>query len=160
MRWINQTKRGYCYDKRIFWAVFILTTIAILYIFSLNGFDFSVHPYTKCEHEICKNPFYGMLDCRHQLRILFFIPLYTTEDCRDDPANAWIQEEFLQKGDYGTPPPDNFLYKYMKYVVVLLFLSALVINHLIHNRDKKFDLEIPITKKFVINRDWLEDKLK
>lgn len=54
------------------------------------------------------------------------------------------------------PPPNDFFYRHIRLVIFLVFLGALVLNHLIHNRGKEIDIEIPITKKLIINRDTLK----
>ena len=123
------------------------------------NFDFRPKPYLVCETP-CKNPFFNVEKCQQQLTILFFIPLYTTEDCREDPANDWILEENLPAGTYGKPPPK--ILKMIPWVVVAMFLMGFLLNHFAHNRGSAFDIEIPITKNRVINRDtfkkWSEDE--
>ena len=146
MSWLNKTKRGYIFDKRIFWLVIAFTVISVLYIFYQHSFDFTPDLYFNCNLAECKNPLY-LADCRQQLTILFFIPLYTTGDCNDQPEYWWLQERYLPRGTYGEPPPNDFFYKNIRMLVVAVLILGLVFNHLIHNKGKKFDMEIRVSKK-------------
>lgn len=157
MNWLNRTKRGYTYDKRIFWFVIMFTVVAVMYVFWNNNFDFTPNLYFECHSARCENPFF-LSECKQRLTVLFFIPLYTSQDCSIEPEYWWLQERFLPKGTYGTPPPNDFFYTHIKKIVFLVFAMALLLNHLVHNKGVPFDIEIPITKKLIINRDWLEER--
>lgn len=159
MNWLNKTERGYIYDKRIFWAVFSVVVILILYIFYQHNFDVTPNIYFKCTQSICENPLY-MADCRQQLSILFFIPLYTTDDCKEEPGYEWLKEKYLAQGEYGEPPPSDFLYKGIRMLVLLIILLGLILNHLLHNKGKKFDIEIRVSDKVRINRETIKRWLK
>lgn len=159
MNIFNTTERGYRYNKFIFFSVFLITLGLVFYLFYLHNFDFTPSAYLKCDYDECKNPLYGQ-PCKQRLKILFFIPLYTTGDCSEDPAYNWVSEPYIPRGEYGEPPPEDFLYKHIKLIVALLFILTFVLNHFLHNRGKKFDLEIRITDKLRINRDFLRRKLK
>lgn len=159
MKRFNITKRGYKFDKLIFWVVLIFTISLVIYNFYLHSFDFSTRAYLNCESPTCSNPYY-LEKCQQQLKILFFIPLYTTKSCNEDPAYDWLQEKKLARGTYGEPPPQNFLYIYIRIIVLGILILAFLLNHSLHNRGERFDIEIRITKKLVINWDWLKEKFK
>lgn len=150
MNWLNKTHSGYIFDKRFFYIYLALTLILILSQMYAHNFDFSAHPYFICDASECRNPFYNS-DCRMQLRVLFFIPLYTTPDCKNDPRYTWINSPILEKGIYGDAPPENFLFKYMIVIVILMGLFILLINHFLHNKGKKFDLELRISDTKRVN---------
>lgn len=50
---------------------------------------------------------------------------------------SWKNSQYLLPGEYGTKPTK--LFNSMTWIVMLLFASAFVINHYIHNRGVKFD---------------------
>lgn len=151
----NITKRGYKYDKIIFWVVMIITTAVVLYNFAYYNFDFTPRVHMICEEFQCKNPYYGG-ECKQTLTILFFIPLYTTKDCSTLEGYEWIKEEYVPMGEYGDPPPEGFLYRDIPLIVIVCFVLAFLLNHFIHNKGKKFDIEIRISDKVRLNSDTFE----
>lgn len=155
----NVTSRGYVYYKPIFWIIFFIITTLVIYIFYQHNFDLTPDVYFECDAPECKNPLY-LSECKARVTVLFFIPLYTSKDCRDEPGYAWLNEPILSRGSYGQPPPEDFLYNYIRLICILIFLSGMLANHFIFNRGRPFDIEIPITKKLIINRDWLDERLK
>lgn len=157
MNRFNTTRRGYKYDKVIFWFVMVITLCLVFYLFNLYSYDFNPKVYFKCESNFCDNPYYTS-ECKQQLRILFFIPLWTSEDCKDNPEYYWLTEKTIPRGEYGDPPPKNFIFNYIKGIIFLIFIVAFLLNHFAHNKGKPFDIEIPITKKIIINRDTIFKK--
>ena len=155
MKRFNTTKRGYKFDKIIFYIIFILVTGFVMFKFYEYNFDFTPKPYFECKQAFCKNPLYQS-DCKQQLKILWVIPLYTTRDCKE--ICVWCNKEILPKGIYGEKPDDYYMNN-LGLFAFFLFMFGMVLNHLLHNRGKKFDLEIPITKKLIINRDYITEKL-
>ena len=154
MNFFNITKRGYKFDKRIFWAAMILIFSTIFLIMWTYKFDFSLHPYFNCKFAFCENPYYKMDSCSQELKILWVIPLYKTQDCRINCK--WCNLETLTLGEYGERP-NNFLFNNMSLISFIIILIAFGVNHLIHNKGRKFDVEIPITKKIIINRDFIKN---
>ena len=83
------------------------------------------------------------------------IPLYTAKDCRE--GCEWCKQEYLPKGEYGEKPSQ--LYKLMYPLTFVLIAMMLGINHLLYNKGKKFDVEIPFSKKHKLNiRDFLKKR--
>ena len=151
------TELGYKFDKLIFFGVFAIVVSAVISIMYLNNFDFSTHPYFECHRQTCKNPYYNM-QCKQSLNILWVIPLYQTQDCKI--GCDWCNSELLPIGTYGERPKAGFLMDHLVQFSFLLMLLGILINHFVHNRGKKFDIEIPVTKKIVINRRTLKEYFK
>ncbi len=149
----NSTETGYRYDRILFLCVFLIFLLLVLNIMYVNNFDFSTKPYFKCNYESCRNPYYEMQNCNQQLNILWMIPLYTTEDCHK--TCEWCNQEYLSNGVYGELPKASFLYNNILLISIGLLAIGLLLNHFIHNRGKKFDIEIQVSKKIVINRRTL-----
>lgn len=160
MKRYNTTDNGYVYDKFIFWFVMLLTVGGVFLIAARHDFKFSsTYVYIQCKGiQDCPNPLIEndekyLQDCRQQLRILFFIPLYTTKDCKESCTEDWCNWEMLPPGNYGTPP-DPWVENYL-YVVLGLILVGIVANHFIHNRGRKFQIQLSLNKK---TRDWIKNK--
>lgn len=136
------TNKGYKFDKFVFWGAVSLVFLMLIGIMARHNFDFkTTNVYIKCEDpEGCINPLLdkGLDNCRMRLRVLWSIPLYTTEDCRDTCTGEWCKWEVLPKGEYGTPP-DPMLKNAGLYSWGIVILAVLL-NHLVHNKGKKFDL--------------------
>lgn len=143
----NIMDNGYRYDKLIFWAAFALVVASVFIVSARNNFDFSnTKIYVECDHPMgCPNPLLNIENCQEQLRILFFIPLYTANDCKENCKEAWCTQEILQPGKYGTPPDP--LIKYIPAIALTLVILALLANHLIHNRGKKFKVQLNLKPK-------------
>jgi len=159
MKRFNITQRGYKYDKIIFNVMFLVALVYVLIIMLSFGFDMTPRAYFNCLELECDNPFYGV-DCRQQLKILFFIPLYNTRDCSEGEGREWVNEEKLPFGEYGELPPQNFFIKHLRIIILAMLLLSFYLNHFIHNNGQKFDIEIRISKKLRINRDWIEKRLR
>ena len=162
MNRFRQTELGYKYDKVIFISTFSLFLILIFYVFYINHFDFGLHPYFECNQDFCKNPYSTLKDCQQTLKVLWLIPLYTTPDCK---LNCdWCSAETLSRGVYGTRPRGEFIINNAALIGFLFIALALILNHLLHNKGKQFDIEIPITEKIRINRNslkkWFKDNEK
>ena len=156
MKRYRETELGYKFDKVIFLGVFLIVSGFILYIFYINNFDLNPHLYFNCEQEICENPYYKInAECKQQLKILWLIPIYTTKDCKEDCD--WCKEQLLFKGEYGTKPNGSFFINNAYIFSFFILILGFFINHKIHNKGKKFDIEIPITEKIIINRRKLKE---
>ena len=156
------TEAGYKYDKLIFYSAFSIVLLLIFYIIYINGFDFSTNIYFNCEQEICENPFIQLNDCKQSVNILWVIPLYTTKDCK---LNCnWCNQKFLSRGEYGKQLKGKFLYDNLWWISIIIILMGLLLNHLIYNKNRPFDIEIPITEKIKINKskimEWLKEDEK
>lgn len=145
MKRFRQTDTGYRHDKIIYAGVFLVFLTLIFYVMFVNKFDFSTHPYFECKTYSCENPFYEMDSCSQQVNILFFIPLYKTQNCK--LTCDWCNQERLGSGIYGEKPKAEFLLNYMWVIGFSLIAFGLCLNHFIHNKEKKFDIEIVITEK-------------
>lgn len=143
--YLHSTGSGYIYDKRIFWGVIVICLVIMLYIFNQYGWNFKQQFYFKCEGlNACANP---MRD-----RNLHIYNSYTGQNFKNDCTDGWCNQEFLLPGEYGTKPPGG-IFKYFKLIVVLLSIFALLLNHAIHNKGKRFSVKLNIPDK------WL-DKLR
>ena len=159
MKRFKETQDGYKYDRLIFIPMFLIFIFIILYIMYQNSFDFNLHPYFNCSYSLCKNPYYLIEgECKQTLNILWVIPIYKTNDCRE--GCDWCYQEYLNWGVYGSKPKSEFLINNIYWITAIIFLLAFLLNHFINNRGKNFDIEIPITKKLIINRRWINEKLK
>jgi len=158
MKRFNPTQTGYRYDRLIFLLVLIMIIGLVLWVMAANSFDFGLHPYFNCKEDICLNPYTQIQgDCTQSLKVLWFIPLYTTDDCRKQCD--WCNYPTLTRGIYGSRPKLEFLLNNMFYIALLLIVIGFVLNHYFHNKGIPFDIEIPITKKLIINKKWLRDKV-
>jgi hypothetical protein len=160
MERIKETEAGYKYDKLIFLSCFILVVILVISTMWLNKFDFSTNIYFECDQDRCPNPYYNMRDCQQEIKVLWAIPLYKTADCF--AANPWSRQEFLTRGEYGKKPRGAFVLNNGYVIAFCLIAAAFIINHRRHNKGKQFDIEIPITKKLIVNRrtikEWQQQK--
>lgn len=163
MNRFRTTQLGYRYDKVIFISVMLAFLGIVFYAMLANNFDFSTHPYFKCSYSTCPNPFYrdtilqeGQLEqCRQELKILWFIPLYTTKDCRENCD--WCHAKLLSKGEYGSKPKAGFIVNNALWIGLGMILLGLILNHMLHNKGKQFDIEIPITNKIILNRNTIKE---
>lgn len=139
MKRYNVMDNGYRYDRVIFWIAFLFILGVIFQIALRNGFSFNeTKIYLNCEdpngclNPLVENKLHFIERCRQQLRILFFIPLYTTEDCHDTCTESWCTQAVLPPGEYGTPP-DPMIARMPALIIAILAVS-LLFNHLWHNR--------------------------
>lgn len=151
MKWTKTTKEGYTHDARIYLIGFFTMLLIFFLIAYSHDFDTMPSVYAECQQTECLNPYYKT-ECRQQLRILFFVPLYTTKDCTTLPENAWILQETLKRGTYGTPP-DPWL-KNSWWIMTSILLLSFTLNHYIYNRGKPFDIELTISKKRRYSLGW------
>lgn len=104
-------------------------------MFAIFGFLFFVAAYNNFEldYYVCPDGNAGAL---HGSRVM----LENFEPSRDQDGKcknpfykeSWKNQEYLLPGEYGTRP--GKLFDSMEWVVILLFFSAFMINHYIHNR--------------------------
>lgn len=120
-------------------AFAIIISIYCFYLLYENNFDFSKKLYAYCpgsnssysKVRICENP----------------IPNSNlAQYCHED----WCKQEWLYPGEYGEKFPKDLFGNFAKLAWGGL-LVLLVINHLIHNRGKIPDFEMPIWGDKVLN---------
>lgn len=155
MNWFNTTKRGYRFHRGIAWGGMIIIMSLAIYLMYIDNFDFSsTNIYFKCYEKQCKNPLFDMQNCQQQLNILWVIPMYKAKTCQESCTWDWCDKEYLPMGEYGKKP--SSLFPYMYPLTLAVIVAIILLNHFIYNRGKKFDVEIPFTKKKRLNvRDIL-----
>jgi hypothetical protein len=57
---------------------------------------------------------------------------------------GWCTQPLLTKGVYGKKAPEFILW--LPMIALGLFIISMVVNHFIHNKGKKFDIQLRITK--------------
>ena len=145
MNWFNETKKGYRYDKRIFIGIFSIVAILFFYVLWQEGFNTSPYFYTECKSMMCKNPIKDKtFTCTNEVRLAYLIPLYKDKNCTRNCNESWCNQEYLSPGKYGREPP--FLIRNFNIIAFLLFVFGMVLNHLLHNKGKTFDVELTISK--------------
>lgn len=117
------TKNGYKFDKLIFWGgACIMVVIVLLFLYE-NGYKNI--PYVVCDEEKCLNP---------------LIDQYTKESLIEkynlDCSEQWCFYEVLPRGEYGKKP----LTEEFTITILSITLLGFVLNHVLHNKGKKFDL--------------------
>lgn len=147
MKRFNIMDNGYRYDRMIFWCAFLIILSWLFVVAARNDFSFSQ---TKifitckdphgCMNPLVENENYYLESCQEQLRILFFVPLYTAEDCRDTCTEAWCTQAMLAPGTYGTPP-DPWI-KHTPALIIAILVVSLLFNHLVHNRGKRLKVQL------------------
>lgn len=131
MKHLKKTSRGYIYNQRIFWVVIAIQIIFTLIILARYGFDLSYKPYVECKgFEKCENPYYTGY-CSGVF-------------CRVECLEEWCNQEFIEPGTYGTPPPKHLLKGFVAFIISVILL-AFIINHYKHNVGKPFHLEVILT---------------
>ena len=120
------------------WGMLLLM-IFILFL-ELKAYNFSFEPNLYME---CK-PTLGATDCLN--------PIYDTKDMKYCKAD-WCRSERINPGVYGVHPPKDPIYNYYPTICILLMALGLFLNHIIHNRGKKFKLSVNLP-------DSLKDKIK
>ena len=157
MNWIRETKKSYKHDARIYLLGFAIVISIFLYTAYDHGFDTRPIPYAKCGADICQNPYYGQ-PCKQQVRILFFIPLYTSQDCTTKEENSWLTQKNLTRGTYGRPPSPMLRYSW-GIMFCVLFLTFFA-NHYTHNKGRPFDIELTVSKKhrYSLTKLWKTKK--
>jgi len=133
----NTTTKGYKYDKVLFWLTYLAVILIVGKIWLTHGI--AANPYMNCTEDIgCFNPFSSEIyyDCTFGFGFL---------DC---PINHydWMEEEYLPKGEYGTPPVS---FSWFFPAVIALFGLAFMLNHLMWNKGKRFHM----SSKLI---DWIK----
>lgn len=153
----NETRRGYKFDKYIFWVTFLIICSGIFALFYVNDFNTSPNFYVKCNYDFCPNPLkLPEFECQNELKILWFITLYKDEDCTRNCIEPWCDMETLPRGEYGKKQP--LIMALSPLIAFLIFVISFFVNHFMHNKGKKFDMEVRITKNKRITRDNLKFK--
>lgn len=117
--------KGYIYDKRLFWAGVSLLIFVMIYIFYINHWNMGQNFYFKCEDPRgCKNT---VLESKAY-------NLFTGHEYKC--LEEWCLKDKLPIGEYGTKEPNYF--KFFQLLSVFIVLLMLGLNHLIHNRGKKW----------------------
>jgi hypothetical protein len=141
MKFFRETDSGYRFDKRIFWGAEIVMILGLFLFFSAFKFDFSYHPYFECKFDTCKNPMYDAE---------YVAPLINKVSSAGNLADCdWCSFPILLRGNYGVPPPSQFLFFIIPFAVVILFTCAVLVNHLVHNKGRKFDLGMKEQYKWI-----------
>jgi hypothetical protein len=155
MKRFDETRKGYRFDKAIFWGAFGVLLFLAFYLLSEQGFNTSPYFYIKCEKDSCPNPLKdSTFTCKNEVRFLWMIPLYKDRACMRNCDQEWCSWENLPRGEYGKKPP--VLLRYFGMVTFGILLTAMLLNHLTHNKGRKFDLELRISEKHRIGREELE----
>lgn len=134
-------KNGYVHDKRIYLGVIAIALLLFLVIGISMEFDFTPRIMYKCTTNYCENPL-----------LSDWVVMSDKEAIIKKCTEAWCTEPLLPRGVYGRPEP--LLMKYYSLIVFLMVPFALLINHLLNNKGKKFELPIQETM------EKLEEKLK
>lgn len=159
MKRFNTTKYGYRFDRLLFWFSMSLFLSLVFYLMWQYNFDFSAHVYFNCPGpNSCKNPLAKMDQVSQELKILWVIPLYKTDDYKQNCE--WCKEEVLLPGEYGEKPPESFIFNNILLLTIGIFFLTFIANHYIHNKGKKFDIEIPITKNIILNKQSIKEFIK
>ena len=157
MNFLRTTNSGYIFDRRFFWGAEIIMILGLVILFASFSFDFAYHPYFNCIYSTCANPMYngpGIPVSSYTPPIINKIfPSLGKLDC------DWCNLPTLSKGTYGKPPPSKYLFFFVPIVVILLFGLAVLVNHLVWNKGKKFDLGIKEQYKF-LQKVKIEDEKK
>ena len=154
MRRFNETRKGYRFDKAIVWCAFGIILALAFYLLSVQGFNTSPYFYIRCDEESCPNPLKDpTFTCRNEVKILWLFPVYQDKFCMRNCVEEWCKWEFLPRGEYGNRPP--MLLRYFGVVSFGILFMAILLNHLVHNKGKRFDLELRISEKKRIGKDEL-----
>ncbi len=126
MQYYQKTKNGYVYDKRIFFGSFLVCCLIAVYIFYQFNFDFSKKIYVECNSPTCENSMVNNPDCKEE----------------------WCKQKTLTWGTYGEPPPESWLFNNFGKLAFFIMLFGLGLNHIIHNRNNKFEFLTPKLPKW------------
>ena len=108
---------GYVVDKRIFWGYLFIILCMVLFIFNLEGWNFSPKVYAKCNQTTeCDNPLY--LKCEDSICSMRTLP----------PLS-----------EYGSKIPSY--YNTFIWVVSLLGIIVVLLNHFVNNKNFMFEDE-------------------
>lgn len=139
MKLNRTTSTGYKWDYT-FWifSLIIVASFAIV-IMAEHNFNFGLRPYVTCKGpENCLNPLYWAKEgkaCSDEAGAY----------CIENPdlkkvicEEPWCKQIWLKPGTYGEPP-DPRIKQYL-WITIIVFLLPIPLNHLYHNKGKKFDL--------------------
>lgn len=130
MKSINTTSQGYKFDKRIFWGMVFILFLILASTFRSTGLNFV--PYFECKEHACKNPLLsGQNSCTWALG------MKTCDIICDEP---WCKDELLPRGEYGKKP--SIAHRYFIQILIFLILLCFILNHLIHNKGRKFHVNL------------------
>ena len=151
MKRFNITKYGYKYDKIIFYSVLLILVSIFAVVLYNNDFELNKnYLYFEClGNQSCINPIY-QLTCSNEK--------VWGKDCSIKCEEDWCDLVLLPPGKYGKEPPR--IVQMFSFIAVVLMIIAFLLNHQIHNKGVEWNIEIPITKKLILNIkdiDW--DKL-
>lgn len=153
------TTKGYRFDRIIFYVMFGLVLMFFGYVFAVENFNTSTHVYINCKEEYCQNP---LLDpsfiCQNELKVLWFIPIYEDKNCMRNCNEEWCEWKYLPRGEYGRKKPPYILA--FPWFTLAISIMGIIANHLIHNKGKKFDAEIRISKTKILRLPDDENKNK
>lgn len=117
---INVLKNGYRADTRIFLGATLLIVVLATYGWSLQNFTVQQNVYIHCPDDAIGGK------CLNQL--------YHTCD------KEYCQSEYFFAGyTYGTPPSMSLQEKLVIVGMIIIFCGALVINHLVYNKEFEFE---------------------
>jgi len=143
------TKYGYIYDKVIFISLIFLLLLGFFFALKENNFNFNKqYIYYECVgSEPCRNPLKELI-CTNEL--------VWGKDCSIECKEEWCYKDWLLPDQYGEKEPQ--FNKNFPNIAFLSFIICLLLNHVIHNKKNKFDIEIVITKNKIINlRDIIKE---
>lgn len=138
MKIYHVTDSGYKFDRRLFWGgifilIIIIGSVGLKYGFYTHTF------YFNCKEAYCENPVYNEdYDAYNS---------YTNEDLKKYCIDDWCKYEFLPRGEYGNKPPK--IIGYFDMLALGIIALILFLNHLIHNKGKRFSVELNLSKKAI-----------
>lgn len=156
MKIFHKTDTGYIFDRRIFWTVIGIGVLIFFVIAYQNNFDFSYKFTVTCpEGRSCYN-----VIARENFQM--YNP-HTNYDYKKDCTEEWCKQATLEPGVYGTKPP--MIITYFPFIMIVLVMIGIVLNHFIHNRGKKFSIKVNLPDKWIksLKRAWdemEEDKIE
>lgn len=118
MKRFQTADNGYRYDKLILWGGFLAVCLVCVFILSQFGFDFEKKLYLDCKSPTCENPIFFRSDL--------------LKHCKED----WCRQSMLPRGEYGTPPPDSWMFNNFGLIAFLIMVVVVLLNHFIHNNGK------------------------
>ena len=131
-----------------------MLAVILILIFSVAkdyDFNFKTNFYFQCNKFSCENPIMS--------RDTHAYNSYTRQDLKKDCLADWCKKEFLPRGEYGIKPPDSFIFKYLNPISFFLFGISIYLNHLIHNRGKKFGIKLNLSDKWLNKLKKLSKKV-
>jgi len=125
---LDLSKRlNYKFNKVVFNISFFLMLIVVLMVWSQYDFEpiTKVHYYVQCEDNICSNPLYNRC-VKNDIGLRHI-------DCENiDPL--FYEQEYLYEGQsLGNKP--TWLMNNSVNLVFLILLLAIIVNHLLFNKD-------------------------